>query len=149
VAAYLPPEVQILGDSGPILAKRFREQPDSPFRLRQVVVSEVEVEQVNVPRQFDLLPDVGLDDLPCDRQRRVLGGIMNVAIAGLAELLVLLGQQPLAQLGREPIAGLDAHRSIVRGERCLLVQPFPQDAQTNLPGRHVLHQVQIRSTVSP
>ena len=36
--------------------------------------------------------DVGLDDLARDRQRRVLRHVVHVAIAGLAQLLVLLGR---------------------------------------------------------
>ena len=39
----------------PSFAKRFREQPDAPLGLRQVVVVEVDVEQVDVPRQLDVV----------------------------------------------------------------------------------------------
>ena len=31
---------------------------------------------------------------------------------------------------------------IVRGERRVLVQPLPQDAQADLAGRHVFHQIE-------
>src|SRR5215216_5047679 len=65
-------EVQVLGDSRPVLMKRLREQAYSPSGLRQVVVIQVAVEQVDVPRPFDIIGDVGLDDLACDGQGRVL-----------------------------------------------------------------------------
>ena len=67
----LRPEVQVLGDSGPILTKRFREQAYAPFGLPQVVVIEVDVEQVDVPLQFDSVHDVGFDDLAGDGQQLV------------------------------------------------------------------------------
>ena len=87
------PEVQVLRNSPPILPKRLRQQPYPPFGLRQVVVFEIDVEQVDVPRQFDIVRDVGFDDLPCDGQRRVLRRVVNVAVAGMAEFVVLLADE--------------------------------------------------------
>ena len=75
--------VQVLGDPRSILTKRFREQAYSPSGLRQIVVLEVDVEQVDVPRQFDIVHDVGFDNLPGDGQSRVLRVVVNVAVAGL------------------------------------------------------------------
>ena len=43
--------------------------------------------------------DVGLDDLARDRQRRVLRVVVDVAVAGALQLLVLLVEQPREQLG--------------------------------------------------
>src|SRR5262249_26244255 len=102
----LPREVQVLGDSGSILPKRFREQADAPFCLRQVVVLKVDVEQVDVPRQFDIVHDVVFDDLPCDGQRRGLRRVVNVAVAGSAELFVFSGEEPPVQLRRELVTRL-------------------------------------------
>src|SRR5262249_14615379 len=112
----LRPEVQVLGDSGAVLTERVREQTDPPSGLRQVAVLEVDVEQVDVPRQFDIVRDVGLDDLPCDRQGRVLRRVVDVAVAGVAELRVLLGEEPLEQFARQPLARLDTNLVVVCGE---------------------------------
>src|SRR5262245_53999076 len=57
-------EVQILGDPRSILSKCVREQAVSPSGLRQVEVFEADVEQVDVPGQFNIVHDVGFDDLP-------------------------------------------------------------------------------------
>ena len=58
---------------------------NSPFGHRQAAVLEVDVKQVDVPRQFDIVHDVGFDDLPCDGLRSVLRRVVNVAVAGIAE----------------------------------------------------------------
>ena len=79
---------------------------------------------------------IDFDDLPGDGERRVLRRVVNVAVAGIAELLVLLGEEPPAQFRGEPVARLDANRVIVRGEGRVLVKPFPKDAETNFTGRH-------------
>jgi hypothetical protein len=73
------------------------------------VVLQVDVEQVDVPRQFDIVRHVGFDDLPGDGQRRLLRRIVNVAVAGALKLLVLLGEKSLAQFSREPVARVDAN----------------------------------------
>ena len=48
----------------------------------------------------------------------------------------------VARVPPERIAGADAGLGIVLGERPRLVQPFPQDAQADLAGGHVFHQVE-------
>ena len=89
------PEVQVLRDARPLLPKRLREQPYPPLGLRQVAGFQGDVEQVDVPRQFDILGHVGFDDLPRDGQRRVLRRVVNVPVAGIAELLIFLAEEPL------------------------------------------------------
>ncbi len=64
---------------------------------------EVDVQQVHVPRQLERLRHVGLDDLPRDRQRRRLRVVVDVAVARALQLVVLLGDQPPAQLEREQL----------------------------------------------
>ena len=66
---------------------------------------------------------------------------MHVAIARFQQLLVLLGEQCREELRRQRVARLHA-ALIVGAERRILVQPFPQDAQADLAGGHVLHQVE-------
>ncbi len=104
-----PSPGEVLGDSGSILTKRYLEQAYSVFGLRQVVVLDVDVEQVDVPRQFDVVQDLGFDVLQCDSQSRVLRPIVYVAVAGIAELLVIFGEEPLAQFRGERLACLDTN----------------------------------------
>ena len=59
--------------------------------------------------RFNIVHHVGFDDFPRDRQSRVLRVVVNVAVAGIAELLVLLGKEPHAQVGRKTVARLDAN----------------------------------------
>src|SRR4029079_2808669 len=94
-SSRFPAKVQVLGDAPPLFAKRYFKQADSPFGLRQVEVFEIDVEQVDVPRQFNVGHDVGFDDLAGDRQGRVLRAVVNVAVTGRAQLLIFVGQEPL------------------------------------------------------
>ena len=51
-------------------------------------------------------------------------------------------EQPHEQLAREQVAGLDAGLASSAVSDGVLVQPFPEDAEADLAGRHVFHQVQ-------
>src|SRR5688500_13654672 len=84
-------EVQVLGDAPAVGMEGVTEQADAALRLRKIVHAEVDVEQVDVPRQLDGVEHVGLDDLACDRQRRRLRVVVDVTVAGGAQLLVFLG----------------------------------------------------------
>src|SRR6202040_2712761 len=95
-------EIQVPRDSGAVLAERVSQQPNSTSGLGQVVVVEIDVEQVDVPRQLD----VGQDDLPSDWQRGVLRDVVDVSIARAPQFLVLLGEQAQEQRGGEWIPPL-------------------------------------------
>ena len=77
-------EVQVLRDPRAVLAEGIGQQPDPPLRLVQIRVIEVDVEQVDVPRQLHRVADVGLDDLARDGQRGALRDVVDVAVAGVA-----------------------------------------------------------------
>src|SRR4029079_4621912 len=134
-------EIQVLGDASAVLAERVREQPNPPLRLVQVGVVQIDVEQVDVPGQLHVVHDIGLHDLAGDRQGRALRDVVHVAVAGALQLVVLLFEQRLEQLAREGVARLHTDL-VVLGQRRPLVQPLPQDAQADLAGGHVLHQIQ-------
>ena len=68
--------------------------------------AEVDVQQVDVPRQFAAVQDVGFDDLPRNGQRRVLRVVVDVTVRGAAQFRVLLGEQPDEQRFREFASGL-------------------------------------------
>src|SRR5712691_9914892 len=74
-------EVQILGYPRAILAEGVHVQPNPLPPQLEVVVVQVEVEKVDVPRRLDVGRDVGADDLAGDGQGRVLRDVVNVPIA--------------------------------------------------------------------
>src|SRR5215203_3976000 len=134
-------EFEVLRDAGAALLERVGEQPDAAAGFAEVGVVQVDVQQVDVPGQLLRAGDVGRDDFPCDRQRRGFRIVVNVTVACGEQLRVLLLEQPREQRRGEHVAGLDP-ALVVRGEWGLLVQPLPQDAQADFPGRHVFHQVE-------
>jgi hypothetical protein len=67
---------------------------------------------------------------------------VDVPVVGRDELLVLLGQQPGQEAGREPLARPHTGLWVLLGQPGALVQPLPEDAEPDLAGRHVLHQVE-------
>ena len=67
---------------------------------------------------------------------------MYVAIGRVQELVVLLREQALEERRCERVTVRDAGRRVGGGEPCVLVQPLPEDAEPNLAGRHVLHEVE-------
>jgi hypothetical protein len=58
------------------------------------------------------------------------------------ELLVFLGEEAPEQLLGERVALGDAGGRVGLGERRHLVEPLPEDAGADLPGGHVLHEVE-------
>src|SRR5262245_1881423 len=102
-----PVEVEVVGDTGAVLAECVGQKTDATLRLVQIVVVEVDVEKIDVPGQLDVGQHVGLDDLAGNRQRGCLGHVVDVAIAGAPQLLVFLGQQPRKQRGGKCVASLD------------------------------------------
>src|SRR6188768_2568150 len=64
-------EIQILRNSRSVFSECIRKQANSPFRFRQVVVVEIDVQQVDVPGQLDAVHHVGRTDLSSNRQRGV------------------------------------------------------------------------------
>ena len=107
----------------------------------RLTLSRFDVEQIDVPRQLQLVENVRVDDGPGDRQRRRLRDVVDVAVVRVLKLRVLLGEEPRAELGGEPVSSLDADL-VVFGQRRVLVKPFPQDAEADFARRHVFHQVQ-------
>ena len=113
------------------------------LRRLEVVVVEVEVQQVDVPRR--------LDGLVARRPRRWRG---RSAASSASSRRGRRGCSPRGSLAysssssRPKSAAVkasparDAGLRIVVGEPGALVQPLPEDAQPDLAGRHVLHQVE-------
>src|SRR4029450_5080492 len=60
----------------------------------EIVIVQVQVQQIDVPGQLDAIGNVGRDDLARDWQRCRLRIIVDVAIAGSEQLLVLFVEQP-------------------------------------------------------
>ena len=115
---------------------------DAALGYHEVVQAQVEVEQVHVPGGLEGALDVGLHDGPGDGQGGVLGVVVDVAIAGLAELGVFLFQEA-AEEGLGEGLPLDAARlGIGLGEQGALVDPLPEDGQADLARGHVLHEVE-------
>ena len=48
----------------------------------------------------------------------------------------------MKQIGVEGLARDDAGLGVVVGKSSSLVEPLPEDAQSNLPGGHILHQIE-------
>src|SRR3954470_11915734 len=65
-------EIQIFRDSCSVFSKRVRQQLDTTLRFGEVVVVEIDIQQVDVPRQFNIVHHVCFNDLARDRQSRVL-----------------------------------------------------------------------------
>src|SRR5262249_37176252 len=85
---------------------------------------------------------VAIDDLAGDGERRVLGVVVDVPVRRGPELAVLLGEEPAEEIRRERLAGARSGRSIAVGEARLLVHPLPEDAEADLAGRGVLHEIE-------
>ena len=77
-----------------------------------------------------------------DRQRGCLRVVVDVVVARGTQLRVLLIDQAVEELASKAIARADAHFGIVGSELRSLVQPFPEHGKSDLPGRHVLHQIE-------
>src|SRR2546426_2061262 len=101
---FLCREIQVLRDSGTVFAKRLCEQAYAVFGFVQILIVQIDVQQVDIPGQLHFIVYVGFNDFPGNGQRRVFRHIVNITIAGLAQLLVFLGKKARKQLGREPVA---------------------------------------------
>src|SRR5215204_5630443 len=96
-------EVQVLGDPGPILMEGFGKTVYPFPRFGEVMDIEVDIEKIDVPRCFYVIHNVGLHNLSCNRQRRLLGYVMDITIAGFLKLFVLFEEKPRAQLACESV----------------------------------------------
>ena len=68
--------------------------------------------------------------------------VVNITIVGRKELGIFFFEEASKDLHGEHIAGPQTGFGIILGQRRALVDPFPEDAQTNLPGRHIFHQIE-------
>src|SRR3954466_15909669 len=64
-------EIQVFRNSRSVFSKRVREKFDATLRFGEVVVVEIDIQQVDVPRQFNVVHHVCFNNLPRDRQRGV------------------------------------------------------------------------------
>ena len=134
-------EVEVFGDSPALPAKGIAKQRDPPLRFLQIEVAEIDVQQIDVPRQLDLVAHVGVDDLPCDRQGRAF------ELSWTSRLFARCSFSYSSTSSRENKSSVNTSpaltpTAIVLGQSRPLVQPFPQNAQPDFAGRHVFHQVQ-------
>ena len=134
-------KVQVFGNPGAVFFECFHIEANPLFGHLQIVVVEVDVEQVNIPRYFNRGESVGLNNLPGDGERSSLGVIVHIFIFGLLYFVVLFLQQSFKQLRGEQISRFGTCLSIVFVQTPAFMQPFPQNAQPNLAGCHILHQV--------
>ena len=81
-------KVQIVSDSGSILFQSLHIEAYPFLGHFQVVVVEVDVEQIDVPRHFDRIQDVGLHNFPSNGQGGCLGVIVYVFVFGLLQFFV-------------------------------------------------------------
>src|SRR5438874_7303471 len=113
--------------------------PDAGSGIGEVVIVQVQVQEIDVPGQLDAIGHVGSDDLACDGQRGRLRIVVDVAVTGGEQLLVFFVEQAGKKRQIERIAGFGARLRVVLVELRALVKPFPEDADPDLAGRHVLH----------
>src|SRR5262249_61792614 len=59
------------------------ERLDSLLRFREIGHAEIDVEQIDVPRQLDWVADIRVNDRAGDRKRGLLRIVMDVAITRL------------------------------------------------------------------
>src|ERR1043166_4458618 len=130
--AKLSFEVDVLGQTRAPKAELVTHALNPASGLDQIDAPEIEVQHVDEPRSLVGAFDVGIDDLTRDRKRRLLRVVVHVAIARPLELRVLLVEQTRKHRSIEPTLR----------QRGSFVQPFPEDAHTDLAGGHVLHQVE-------
>src|SRR6202521_5632407 len=114
-------EIQVLGDARAVSVEGIEVERDALAGSRQIVLVQVEVQQIDVPRRLDGVEHVGLDDRPRDRQRRLLRVVVDVAVARSQELPVLLLEETREQLPGQGSARLDAGFRVAAGERRRLV----------------------------
>ena len=81
-------KVQIVSDSGSILFQSLHIEAYPFLGHFQVVVVEVDVEQIDVPRHFDRIQDVGLHNFPSNGQGGCLGVIVYVFVFSLLQFFV-------------------------------------------------------------
>ena len=81
-------KVQIVSDSGSILFQSLHIEAYPFLGHFQVVVVVVDVEQIDVPRHFDRIQDVGLHNFPSNGQGGCLGVIVYVFVFGLLQFFV-------------------------------------------------------------
>jgi hypothetical protein len=67
---------------------------------------------------------------------------VHVAVRGAASSLAYSSSRALEELGVKRSPAWTPVSGVVLGEAGALVQPLPEDAQADLAGRHVLHQVE-------
>src|SRR5450830_1283545 len=125
-------EVEVLGDPRPVPLEGLDVGPDAGPGGGEVMIVEVEVQEVDVPGRLDVMGDVGLDDLPRDGQRGRLRVVVDVAVTGAKQFLVLLDEESREERRAEYVAGADTGCRVVGGEFCPLLQPLLEDAETDL-----------------
>ena len=113
------------------------------LRLGEVVVAEGDVQQIDVPRQLDRARrrrsrrSRARSAASCPSSRRGRRGCRRASSFSYSS-----ASSRANSSARERVARLDAGLGVVVGERRALVQPLPEDAQADLAGRHVLHQIE-------
>src|SRR6202035_4037929 len=137
----LEAEVEVRGQAGAVRGEGAEIAGDALAGGPQIVEVEVDVEEVDVPGGLPRAPHVRRDDRARDRQRRRLGVVVDVAVAGRQKLGELLVEQAGEERRGERVARLDSGFAVLLGEGGALVQPLPEDAGPDLAGRHVLHEV--------
>src|SRR6202022_4923411 len=71
-------KVKVLSDPRSVALEGLDVRLDAALGGGQVEVIEVEVQEVDVPREFDAIADIGRDDFPRDGQRGGLRVVVDV-----------------------------------------------------------------------
>src|SRR4029450_226669 len=86
-------KIEILGDPRSVSLEGLYVGPDAGSGIDEIVIVQVQVQEIDVPRQLGAIAHVGSDDLTSDGQRGRLRIIVDVAVAGGEQLLVFFVEQ--------------------------------------------------------
>ena len=106
------------------------------------MIVQVDVQQVDIPGHFRFRQHVRFHNLARDWQGSRLRIVVEIFILRREATRIVFFKQLLEDLYREDVARLVSRVRIVFRQRRPLVNPFPQNAQSNLARGHVFHEIE-------